>query len=514
MSLIVFLQKQTTIRLWLFTLIISVVMSEIITCLMSFLFQGSISYDYLLTALVASFSVAVFVTSMLIFFLTKLREETRQLHKISETSVKSEERAREAIRASHSALWDVDLTTGQVFLTDGWSPFLCGEKKPTYTTLQALNQLVPLEEHPILDRALIAALKGQNGSTYQVTHRVKKLDGNFIWVLSEGQVTERDQNGRALRMTGINRDITELKLAEDKIKAQLEQITHANTCLLEANSKLEHAQNQLLQSDKMASIGLLASGIAHEINNPIAYVNSNFGTLKKHLASILLLLNQYEKVVASTSGHNPEHVVLAELKENIRPHILLDETRSLLQESQEGLDRVKKIILDLKVFSYTGNEEQWVWADLQQGLETTLNVVWNELKYKCEIIKGYSPIPKVYCLPSRLNQVFMNLLVNAAQAIKTHGTVTLRTGHTDNQVWVEVADSGSGIEPVNLKRIFEPFFTTKPVGKGTGLGLSVSYGIVANHHGRIDVSSTIGKGSIFRVWIPIEQPVSKPASAM
>ena len=108
----------------------------------------------------------------------------------------------------------------------------------------------------------------------------------------------------------------------------------------------------------------------------------------------------------------------------------------------------------------------------------------------------------------------MNLLVNAAQAIKTHGTVTLRTGHADNQVWVEVADSGSGIEPVNLKRIFEPFFTTKPVGKGTGLGLSVSYGIVANHHGRIDVSSTIGRGSIFRVWIPIEQPVSKPASAM
>jgi len=211
MSLIAFLQKQSSTRLWLYTLIVSVVMSELITCLMSLILQGTITYDYLLTALIASFSVAGFVTSMLIFFLKKLREETQQLHKISETLVKSEERARQAIRASHSALWDLDLTTGNVFLTDGWSTFLCGEEKPTYTTLQALNDLVPLEEHPMLDKALITALKGQNGSTYQVTHRVKKLDGDYIWVLSEGQVTERDQNGRALRMTGINRDITELK---------------------------------------------------------------------------------------------------------------------------------------------------------------------------------------------------------------------------------------------------------------------------------------------------------------
>lgn len=510
MSLIDFLQKQSTTRLWLYTLVISVVMSEIITCLMSFIFQGNITYDYLLTALVASFSVAGFVTSMLIFFLNKLREETRQLHKISETLIKSEERARQAIKASHSALWDLDLTTGQVFLTNGWSPFLCGEEKPTYTTLQALNDLVPIEEHPKLNQALIAALKGQNGSSYQATHRVKKLDGNFIWVLSEGQVTERDHKGRALRMTGINRDITELKLAEDKIKAQIDQITQTNTRLLDANSKLEHAQNQLLQSDKMASIGLLASGVAHEINNPIGYVNSNFGTLKKYLASIFSLLNQYEKVVASTSAHTSEHEVLAELKESIRPHILLDETEALLQESQEGLDRVKKIVLDLKVFSHTGNEEQWVWADIQQGLETTLNVVWSELKYKCEIIKEYTPIPKIYCLPSRLNQVFMNLLVNAAQAIKTHGTVTIRTGHEDKQVWVEVADSGSGIDPANLKRIFEPFFTTKPVGKGTGLGLSVSYSIVAKHHGRIEVNSTLDKGSVFRVWLPIDQPDNQP----
>ena len=147
MFLIDFLQRQSTIRLWLIALIISVVISEIITCLMSLILQGRVTYDYLLTALVVSFSVTGFVISMLIFFLNKLRQEIQQLHKISDNLVKSEERARQAIRASHSALWDLDLTTGQVFLTDGWSPFLCGEEKPTYTTL---HDLVPVEEHPML----------------------------------------------------------------------------------------------------------------------------------------------------------------------------------------------------------------------------------------------------------------------------------------------------------------------------------------------------------------------------
>lgn len=506
MSIINSLQRQSTTRIWLVALFISVVMAEIITAIMGLILRGEISYDYLLTGLVTSFLVAGLVSAMLVFFLRRLQQDTRDLHMISDELVKSEERARQAILASHSALWDLDLTTGQIYLSDGWSPFLCGEEKPTFTTYRDLSELVPREEHPMLKAALSDAVKGKNNSLYKVTHRVRKLDGNYIWVLSEGRVTERDENGWALRMTGINRDITELKLAEDKIMAQLEQITHANSQLQETNRKLEQAQIQLLQSEKMASIGQLAAGVAHEINNPIGYVNSNFGTLKRYLSYIFTVLDKYESVLALSQSPRQELDELSELKRRFRLEYLRKDAKAMLDESQEGLDHVKKIVLDLKDFARTGAEDQWVWADVQQVLERTLNMVWNELKYKCEVKKEFSPLPKIYCLPSRLNQVFMNLLVNAGQSIEKRGVVTICTGQEGDQVWIEVADTGIGIEPKNMTRIFDPFFTTKPVGKGTGLGLSVSYSIVEKHHGRIEVHSELGKGSVFRVWLPLAQP--------
>ena len=140
------------------------------------------------------------------------------------------------------------------------------------------------------------------------------------------------------------------------------------------------------------------------------------------------------------------------------------------------------------------------------GLDSTLNVVWNELKYKAEVRKEYGSLPKVECLPSELNQVFMNLLVNAGHAIAKNGVITLRTGCEENGVWIEIADTGSGIDSEHLQRIFDPFFTTKPVGQGTGLGLSLSYGIVQKHHGSIEVASDPGQGTTFRIHLPIEQP--------
>lgn len=509
MPILKFLQRLSTPRLWVLALSISVVMAEIITSIMGLMLRGEITYDYLLTGLVTSFLVSGFISAILVAFLRKVRQDAEKLHRISTELVKSEVRARQAIMASHSALWDLDLATGRVYLSDGWSPFLCGEEKPTFTTLKDLGELVPVEEQPMVRAAIIEAMKGPQGSVYSVIHRVRKLDGNYIWVLSEGRVTERDQDGWALRMTGINRDITELKLAEDKIKAQIEQITQTNTQLLEANKMLEHTQNQLLQSEKMASIGQLAAGVAHEINNPIGYVNSNLGTLRKYLSDIFTMLNKYEAAVELLGSHTRELDDLNEFKSKIDLAYLREDTKALLAESQEGLDRVKKIVLDLKDFSHDDSDEQWTWVDIQQGLESTLNMAWNELKYKCEVKKDYAPLPKIYCLPSRLNQVFMNLLVNAAQAIDERGVVKLRTGQEANQVWIEVADNGKGISPKNLPRIFDPFFTTKPVGKGTGLGLSVSYSIVEKHHGRIEVQSEEGKGTVFRVWLPLKPPAAR-----
>jgi signal transduction histidine kinase len=281
--------------------------------------------------------------------------------------------------------------------------------------------------------------------------------------------------------------------------------------LRQATLQLESYRSQLVQLEKLASIGLLAAGVAHELNNPIAYVLSNMGSMEKAIADLLALLDLYETAEAAIADRNKLENI-RKFKEDLDLTYLKQDIRSMLGESREGLLRVKKIVFDLKDFSRTGKDDEWTAADLHAGLDSTLNIVGNELKYKCEVRKEYGDLPPVVCLPGQINQVFMNLLVNAAQAIESKGTITIRTGRAGDRVWVEIEDTGSGIPQENLDRIFAPFFTTKPVGKGTGLGLSISGSIVEKHHGRIEVSSTVGKGSRFRIWLPIAQPRAEPAA--
>jgi PAS domain S-box-containing protein len=313
---------------------------------------------------------------------------------------------------------------------------------------------------------------------------------------------------------GIVRDISERKQAEAKAKANMDEISQANLLLTELNSKLHYAQSQLMQSEKMASIGVLAAGVAHEINNPIGYVNSNLGTLEKYLADIFVVLDKYEAAGSQWKADNPLMEELRQFKEKIDLNYIRNDTKALIAESHQGLERVKKIVLDLKDFSHSESEDKWMEEDIHHGLDSTLNVIWNELKYKCEVVKEYGVLPPVECLLSQLNQVFMNLLVNAAQAIETRGTITIRTGTRNDQVWIEIADTGKGILPENLNRIFEPFFTTKVVGQGTGLGLSVSFSIIQKHHGKLEVESTPGQGTVFRMILPVKQPASAEADSL
>lgn len=329
-----------------------------------------------------------------------------------------------------------------------------------------------------------------------------KLRERVIGALSVNRPADKEAFGEIEREQGTA-VLNLASLALENIHLQLDQQRRIAE-LQTANQKLAEAQEQLLQAEKMASIGQLAAGVAHEINNPVGYVASNISALGRYIDDLLPLLDACEQLDASLSSDAPELQALRALKEKANLAYLRQDLHDLLAESKEGLDRVKKIVLDLKTFSHV-DQAEWQVADLHQGLESTLNIVWNELKYKAEVIKEYGVLPEVECIPSQLNQVFMNLMVNAAQAIENHGTITLRTGQTDEQVWVEVSDSGKGIAPEHLNRIFDPFFTTKPVGKGTGLGLSLSYGIVKKHHGRIDVDSTPGKGTTFRVWLPLRQ---------
>jgi signal transduction histidine kinase len=245
--------------------------------------------------------------------------------------------------------------------------------------------------------------------------------------------------------------------------------------------------------------------VAHEINNPIGFVYSNLGTLEKYLQDTFRMLELYEQAESEIANHD----VLSSLqaaKKDLDIAYLKTDLHALMQESKDGIVRVKVIVQNLKDFSHVGASDEWHYSDLHKGLESTLNIVNNEIKYKADVVREYGDIPEVECLLSQLNQVFMNLLVNAAYAISERGTITIRTGCAGDEVWVEIADTGQGIPPENLQKIFDPFFTTKPIGKGTGLGLSLSYGILQKHHGRLEVQSEVGRGTTFRLSLPVSQP--------
>lgn len=354
------------------------------------------------------------------------------------------------------------------------------------------------------------------GESGNLEFEICGFKGAHRW-LDTHAVPLRDTQGKITALLGVTRDITGRKLIEqalrnsrdeleEKVLERTADLQAANAALLVEKThqealitKLEEAQNQLLQSEKLASIGQLAAGVAHEINNPVGFVNSNLGTLQQYMNDLLRLLAAYEGIEGALTDEARGN--LEQLKQEIDAAYLREDVGKLLSESMDGLRRVKRIVLDLKDFSHVDETEKQ-WANLEQGMESTLNVVWNELKYKTEVVKEYGEIPEIECIPSQLNQVFMNLLMNAAHAIEERGKITIRTGQDEGSVWVEVEDTGKGIAPEHLTRIFEPFFTTKPVGQGTGLGLSLSYGIVQKHGGRIEVKSELGKGTVFRVVLP------------
>ena len=289
---------------------------------------------------------------------------------------------------------------------------------------------------------------------------------------------------------------------EESAEAELLRRNHEMSDL---NDRLSKAQQQLLQSEKLASIGQLAAGVAHEINNPISFVLSNFGTLETYVANLLQVLAHYEAAAPSIADHAARARIDA-LRKQVELDYLVDDVPVLMSESRDGIERVRKIVQDLKDFSRVDGKQEWQWADLHHGIDSTLNIVNNEVKYKAEVVKEYGDLPPVECLPSQINQVILNIVVNGAQAISgARGRITIRTGSEAQQVWIEIADNGSGMPEAVRSRIFAPFFTTKPTGSGTGLGLSLSYGIIQKHGGRIDVHSEAGVGSTFRITLPIAQ---------
>ncbi len=273
-----------------------------------------------------------------------------------------------------------------------------------------------------------------------------------------------------------------------------------------ARARLEEAQRQLLQADRLSTIGQLAAGVAHEINNPIGYVQSNLETLRDYVSSLFRLISTQDAALRQLGQSQVPQI--EKVREEIDFDFLAKDLPTLLVESQEGVSRVRKIIQDLREFSRAGHAEAWTLADIHAGIDSTINIVWNDLKYKVELVKQFGDLPPVECLPSQINQVFMNILVNAGHAIDRQGQILIATRVVGDFAYIEISDNGKGIAQEHLPRIFEPFFTTKSVGHGTGLGLSISYGIVRKHNGEIDVRSELGVGTTFVIKLPVRQQQS------
>ena len=333
-----------------------------------------------------------------------------------------------------------------------------------------------------------------------------------------------DENGTTFQVIIVSKDITEEKSQSDEIESlnsqlreALHQINSKNEKLEQTLSSLKHTQAQVLQSEKMSSIGQLAAGIAHEINNPTGYVSSNLKTLSVYHDDIQKILIQYKDLVETlqkTCNENEySERITGRVEQVINEYNQLDmdyiiqDASELIEESKEGIERIKKIVIDLKDFAHPGVEEMHL-TDINRNINSTLNIVWNEIKYKAHVKKDYGDLPPVRCFPQQLNQVFMNILVNAAQAVKESGEINISTRTENGNVKIKISDDGEGIPKENIPKIFDPFFTTKEVGKGSGLGMNVAYNIVKKHNGTIDVDSEVGKGSTFTIRIPIDQMIA------
>ncbi len=305
----------------------------------------------------------------------------------------------------------------------------------------------------------------------------------------------------------------ELYLANQALTEEHERVRRRNEEIEKAHLALQEAQAQLVQSEKLASVGQLAAGVAHEINNPIGFITSNLGTLKSYAELMKRLLEGYRRHATAGDDAAQQGELLAELRELEETEdieFVLEDLDELLSDSIAGAARVKDIVQGLKSFSRV-DEAKLAEEDLHAGIESTLKVVANEIKYNCSIEKDFGDLPPVTCNLAQVNQVFMNLLVNASQAMESQGTITITTRADGDFAVVKFRDTGSGIPADKLGSIFDPFFTTKPVGSGTGLGLSISYGIIQDHGGTIEVESEVGVGTEFAIRLPFAAPEEQQA---
>lgn len=295
---------------------------------------------------------------------------------------------------------------------------------------------------------------------------------------------------------------------EEKVVERTKELVHSKQVLEKEVAERERLENVIVQSEKMAAVGQLAAGVAHEINNPTGFISSNLHTLEHYFVDYNKLWQKTDELKTAVLNQQWPQAAdrlkeIDRLKQEINFDFMLNDIRNLITESQRGTERISKIVMDLRTFAREGKDTVES-IKVHEVIDSILSIVHNELKYKAELKREYGEVPFIKTNPQKLGQVFINLLVNALQAIEQKGVICIKTYAKDNWVCAEFSDTGKGIPPENLTKIFDPFFTTKPVGQGTGLGLSVSYDIVKKQGGEIIVQSEVGKGTTFTVKLPVK----------
>ena len=451
------------LRFALMFMSVAVVVSVMIVLTIDLLWDGRLNAELEFAGIVTPALDSLFLIFFVNAMLNEVREEIRQREateeevlRINESLSESEEKFRSISTSAQDAIIILD----ENGIISFWNT--AAEKIFGYSADEAIGKdmhilCAPERFHQAYHAASAHFRTTGHGAAVGKTLElvaIRKEGDEFPIEISLSAVRHKDH----WIAIGIVRDISERKQAEQDARNHVEELIRTNSELQVLNAKLEQAQSQVFQSEKMASIGMLAAGVAHEINNPVGFIKSNMNSMGRYVEHLLRVVNAYEKAETSLPEHSASFAELHQMEDQIDFEYERQEILPLISESCQGLERVTRIVQDLKDFSHMDSQDKWKIDDIHHGIESTLNVIWNQLKYTCEVKKDYGDLPLVECVLSQLNQVFMNLLLNAGQAIEKKGTITIRTGSEDDMVWIDIADTGKGIAPENLDRIFNPFF--------------------------------------------------------
>jgi signal transduction histidine kinase len=394
---------------------------------------------------------------------------------------------------------------------------IINEAKQRSITLGIMEMLLVALFSYILGNYLTSQLKQLTRSAKAIS--IGNLDINMM-VKGSDEIAEVSKafNVMAinLKIASDKRDIAETDLKslnlslENRVARRTQQLETQNKRLILANEEIKQAQTNLLQSEKMASLGLMAAGVAHEINNPMSYVISNLSILKEYQGYYQTLLDDY-RIIAREPDINKKIKlisVVSDKEHEFDMEFVEEDIETLIKDSQDGSIKVKEIVKGLKEFSHLDHKGELALHNINQCIESTLKIANNQLKNHCEINCNFGSIESTLLSAGQINQVLLNIILNAGQAIKGKGWIKITSYQEAQNIIVKIEDNGQGIGQEELSKIFDPFFTTKSVGVGTGLGLSISYGIIKDHSGRIEVSSKVGQGTLFSIILPIRTELS------